>query len=174
MDAYVGQINVYGFNFAPKSWAFCDGSLLAIKQNSALFSLLGVQFGGDGTVTFALPKLDYSAVCGPGQGAGLSYRYQGDVFGSQTVTLNPGELPQHLHPVNAVLYERGGTRDTVPTSTAGLTTSIPNIYTDGAADVQMYSPGTTPQGGGAAHNNMQPFLALNFSICLSGAYPSFG
>ena len=173
MDAYVGQINVYSFNFAPRSWAFCDGSLLSIRQSTTLFSLLGTQFGGDGSTTFALPKLNFASVCGPGQGAGLSYRYQGDVFGTQTVTLNQSQMPAHTHAANALSYGRLQERSNAPLSDGGITTSSFMPYTDGAANTPMAANGVTPQGGGGAHNNMQPFLALNYSICLSGDYPSF-
>lgn len=174
MDAFIGQIQPFGFNFAPRNWSFCDGTLIPISQNTALFSLLGTSFGGDGKTTFGLPKLNTAAICAPGRGPGLSLRTLGEYFGEQAVTLTLQELPQHTHTPNALSFARGQARSQTPLSDGGVTVGEVELYNNGAPNAAMAPQSVSPQGGGLAHNNMQPFLAMNYSISLYGVYPSFG
>lgn len=170
-DQFVAEIRIFGFNFAPKSWAFCNGQLIPISQNTALFSLLGTTYGGDGKSTFALPNLQGCAPLQEGQGPGLSLYDLGQTGGSQTVTLTTSEMPLHNHGVGAQTVPLGGVAD--PT---GATLSRPasgNLYfpAGGESLVPMASEAIGPAGGNSAHNNMQPYLTLNFCIALQGIYP---
>ena len=172
-DPYVAEIRIVGFNFAPTGWALCNGQLLSISQNTAVFSLLGTTYGGDGKTTFALPDLQGSAPMHQGQGAGLSQRFLGESGGSPTVTLIESELPAHAHSVGAT---PGGGNQVSPTGRAW--SSLP-----GRTPPQLFaaSPNTTmsPQafavaGGSQPHNNMSPYLVLNFIIALQGVFPPRG
>ncbi|HEX6732678.1 MAG TPA: tail fiber protein [Pyrinomonadaceae bacterium] len=169
-DPFVAEIRIFPFNFPPKGWAFCDGQLLPISQNTALFSLLGTTYGGDGKSTFALPDLQGSAPMQPGQGQGLSLRDLGEMSGVESITLLTSEMPLHTHtmnvgadpsnvqiPVATAIYSRSFGGTAYSTSAAGLT---PMAF-------QMISPA----GGGLPHNNMQPYLTLNFCIALQGVFP---
>src|SRR5262245_47566019 len=177
-EPVVGEITIFAFNFAPKGWAFCQGQLLPISQNTALFSLLGTTYGGDGKSTFALPKFDDSTPIGFGQGPGLSLYDQGEIGGEPAVTLITSEVPAHSHFFNAT---------TTPGTT---TTSSPNVLGIGAGgtkqnsfSAKIYS--TNPSqattglntvalgisGSSLPHNNMQPYLTLNFCIALQGVFP---
>ncbi len=171
MDPFVAEIRIFGFNFAPKGWAFCNGQLLPISQNTALFSLLGTTYGGNGKSNFALPNLQGSAPMQQGQGPGLSLYDLGQQGGSQTVTLIAREVPAHTH---QALANSGGAGQAGPggnvwASLAGRTP--PPLYQSGAPNAAM-SPLATSVVGGNPHNNMQPYLALNFCIALQGVYPS--
>lgn len=170
-DPFVAEIRIFPFNFAPKGWALCDGQLLPISQNTALFSLLGTTYGGDGKSTFALPNLQGSAAMHPGQGSGLSLRDLGEVGGSETVTLQTSEMPFHTHSL------RGSTDpgdNTVPGPTISLAQSTGALaYVNNAnPDSQMAPQALPPAGGGLPHNNMQPYLTFNFCIALQGVFPS--
>lgn len=170
-DPFLAEIRVFPFNFNPVGWAFCNGQLMRIQQNTALFSLLGVVYGGDGRTTFGLPNLNGQAVAGVGQGPGLSPYYQGQQSGSTTVTLQPGEMPMHNHVVQA----SGDPAETqVPSPTTALSRASPGKpygSDPNAGRVQM-APQALPQaGGGQPHNNMPPVLAMNFCIALQGVFP---
>jgi microcystin-dependent protein len=164
-DPFVAEIRIFPFNFAPKGWAFCNGQILPISQNTALFSLVGTSYGGDGRSNFALPNMQGAAPFSQGQGPGLSQYEVGENGGSQTVALLPSQLPPHTHTINA-------SSDTATTGTPGLdaTLAVSSQATYGPAQnlVQM-SPLGTPS---TAHNNMQPFLTLNFCISLQGIFPA--
>lgn len=166
MDPFVGEIRLFGFNFAPRGWAFCDGSLLAIAQNTALFSLLGTMYGGDGRTTFGLPDLRGRVPLGFGQGPGLTARTQGESAGSETVTLTPPQLPPHGHTVAAAsTATTKNPAGAVPAFTAGGTSY-------GAAPDLSMSPAMIGGGGTSQpHPNMQPYLALNWCIALTGIFP---
>lgn len=174
-DPFVAEIRIFPFNFAPKGWAFCDGQLLPISQNTALFSLLGTTYGGDGKSTFALPDLQGSAAMHPGQGQGLSLYDLGQVGGSETVTLLVSEIPSHAHGVGRALNDAG---NSISPSNAIWSQSAAGrggaaLYQNGSptGPVQLQSLGFT--GGGLPHNNMQPYLTLNFCIALQGVFPAW-
>jgi microcystin-dependent protein len=171
-DQFVAEIRIFPFNFAPKGWAFCDGQLLPISQNTALFSLLGTFYGGDGKSTFALPDLQGSAPMQQGQGQGLSQRVLGELGGEQFVTLLQSEMPVHTHTAQGA------------TAVASVLTPVGNAWASGqkgfgsfyvpsapATNVQMSPLGTSITGGSQPHNNMMPFLTLNFCIALQGVFP---
>jgi microcystin-dependent protein len=173
-DPFVAEIRVVGFNFAPKGWAFCNGQLLPLSQNTALFSLLGTVYGGDGKSTFALPNIEGSVVNAPGQGPGLSLYDQGQVGGTETVTLNTSEIPLHTHLMQAVPDPAD---QTVPSPVRAFARSKPaNAYqtTTNANIVQMAPETIAPTGGSFPHNNMAPYLTLSFVIALQGVFPPRG
>jgi microcystin-dependent protein len=163
-DPFVAEIRIFPFNFSPKGWAFCNGQILPISQNTALFALVGTTYGGDGQSIFALPNLQGAAPVGPDQGPGLSDYVLGDGGGSHTVALLASELPPHTHTISA-------SSDSATTGTPGTdaTLAVSSQATYGPAQnlVQM-SPLGLPV---TAHNNMQPFLTLNFCIALQGVFP---
>ena len=172
-DPFVAEIRIFPFNFAPKGWAFCDGQLLPLSQNTALFSLLGTTYGGDGKSTFALPDLQGNSAMHPGQGPGLSLHDLGEIGGSESVTLLVSEIPGHAHAVGRSLNDAGNTISPANAvwaqSAAGRGAAA--LYKDGAPSgpVQLQSLSFT--GGGLPHNNMQPYLTLNFCIALQGVFP---
>ena len=168
MDPFIGEIRIFGFNFAPAGWALCNGQLLPIAQNTALFSLLGVMYGGNGITMFALPNLQGRAALAPGQGTGLTLRQIGDAAGEQSVGLLPASLPAHAHPAHgetAVANSKQPANDCLAQSNNGLAYAAPGSLTP------MASNTIGPAGGNQAHNNMQPYLTLNFCIALLGVFP---
>ncbi|MGH3186446.1 MAG: phage tail protein [Streptosporangiaceae bacterium] len=171
-NPFVAEIRIFPFNFAPRGWAFCNGQLLPLSQNTALFSLLGTTFGGNGVTTFGLPNLQGASPVHPGQGPGLSLYDLGDTGGSQTVALLPGETASHSHTMQA--DARPGDLDT-PSPQASLARSSPqSIYkTPTGATTQPMAAGILggAVGGNAPHNNLMPYLTLNFCIALQGVYP---
>lgn len=173
-DPFVAEIRVVGFNFAPKGWAFCNGQLLPLSQNTALFALLGTVYGGDGKSNFALPNIQGSVVNSPGQGQGLSYYDQGQIGGAETITLLQTEMPIHTHLMQAVPDPAD---QTVPAPNRAFARSKPaNAYqtTTNANIVQMAPQMIAPQGGSLPHNNMQPYLTLSFIIAMQGVFPPRG
>ena len=169
-DPFVAEIRIFPFNFAPKGWAFCDGQLMPISQNTALFSLLGTTYGGDGKSTFALPDVQGNAVMHPGQGPGLSLYDLGQTGGAETITLLQSEMPIHTH--NALV-------STDPADTFGPTATVVLARPSGALPFApgppsvQFSPFMLPVAGGSLpHNNMQPYLTLNFCIALQGVFPA--
>jgi microcystin-dependent protein len=169
-DQFVAEIRIFPFNFPPTGWAFCDGQLMPISQNTALFSLLGTTYGGDGKSTFALPNLQGNVPIHPGQGPGLSLYDLGQMGGSETITLLQSEIPSHTHPINA----QAPPADTnLPTNhtMARVTGTAPYLPPAGAPLVAMAPQSLSPAGGGLPHNNMQPYLTLNFCIAMQGIFP---
>ena len=165
-DPFVAEIRIFGFNFAPVGWAFCNGQLLPISQNTALFSLLGTTYGGDGKSTFALPNLQGSFPMHPGQGPGLSSYALGQQAGQETVTLGASQLPAHAHALNAGTSapQRGGVG------------AVPGAHPDkgyhpGPANATANAQMVGPAGGGQPHNNMPPYLTLSFCIAMQGVFP---
>lgn len=172
-DPFVAEIRMFAGNFAPRGWAFCDGQLLQISQNTALFSLLGTTYGGDGHTTFALPDLQGRTPMHWGQGPGLSPRDIGETGGSPTVTLLTSEIPAHIHQASAA----AGTGPTSPENAAWGTQSgrtPPPAYSSAAPDVTMSPQALSPAGSSFPHNNMQPYLAVTFIIALQGVFPPRG
>jgi microcystin-dependent protein len=170
-DPFVAEIRIFGFNFAPKGWAFCDGQLLPISQNTALFSLLGTMYGGDGKSTFGLPDMQGNAPMFFGQGQGLSLYDEGQVGGVPFVTLLDSEMPIHQH---ALMANSSPGDLPTPSPIRSLARSAPFIYKTPAGNPPLAA--LAPQavgitGGGQPHNNMMPYLTLNFCIALQGVFP---
>jgi microcystin-dependent protein len=171
-EPYLGEIAVFGFNFAPVNWAFCDGAIISIDQNDALYSLVGTTFGGDGVTTFGVPDFRGRAGNGQGAGPGLSNRSQGQKGGVETVTLQTAQMPAHTHGF-IVSTATGDSRSPVGAYFANEGSGQALPYSNRGADSTMGASLTTSvAGSGQAHNNMPPYVALNFCICLSGIYPS--
>jgi microcystin-dependent protein len=174
MDPFIAEIRVFGFTFAPKGWAECNGQLLPISQNTALFSLLGTNFGGDGKSTFGLPKLQGSAAIGQGQGLGLSPYFVGEEGGVPGVTLQQSEIPMHTHQAKAT-NEVAEVQAPAPDRT--LARSTPGYAYQGDIStklVQMSFQSTSIVGSSFPHNNMPPAMPLVFCIALQGVYPPRG
>jgi len=171
-DPFVAEIRIFGFNFAPKGWAFCNGQLLPLSQNTALFSLLGTTYGGDGKSTFALPDLQDSAPMHPGQGQGLSLRDLGETGGVESVTLLVSEMPFHTHTMQAAGGDVGDERTPIDRAVARTQGVGGKLYAAPGAIAQMAPQGLPPAGGSLPHNNMQPYLVLNFCIALQGVFPA--
>lgn len=173
-DPFVAEIRIFPFNFAPRGWAWCDGQLLPLSQNTALFSLLGTTYGGNGKSNFALPDLQGRAPMHPGQGPGLSLHDLGETGGSETVTLLESEIPAHAHTL------QGSTEDGIQGSlTAGATLANSvggTLYQTSTNSnlVSMNPNALTPAGGDQLHNNLQPYLAFYFCIALQGVFPPRG
>jgi microcystin-dependent protein len=171
-DQFVAEIRIFAGNFAPSGWALCNGQLLPISQNTALFSLLGTNYGGDGTSNFALPNLQGSAPVNQGQGAGLSQYFVGEAGGVQSVTLLQSEMPAHSHIPQAVTGADGDQVSPVNHvwSKARYGRQGASMYS--AAGPQQMGPGAIPiVGGSQPHNNLMPYLTLNFIIALQGIFP---
>src|SRR4030095_10351861 len=170
-DQFVAEIRIFPFNFPPTGWAFCDGQLLPLSQNTALFSLLGTTYGGDGKSTFALPDLQGSAPMQPGQGQGLSLRDLGEMSGVDSITLLVSEIPLHTHQLKAATDPAD---NNIPTPARVLANSQKEFgyqSNTNASLVNMAFQGLPAAGGGLPHNNMQPYLTLNFCIALQGIFP---
>jgi microcystin-dependent protein len=169
-EPFLGEIRMGGWNFAPQGWALCNGQLLSISQNTALFSLLGTTYGGNGQTTFALPDLRGRVPVHFGQGPGLSNYDQGQVGGTESVTLTPNQMPVHNHHVNS--YDNQGSSGT-PTGNfpAADGTGFTADWND-TSSTQMAPGMLTNSGGGQPHSNIQPFLTVNFVIALQGIFPS--
>ena len=169
-NPFVAEIRIFPFNFAPRNWAFCNGQLLPISQNTALFSLLGTTYGGNGKSNFALPDLQGSAPMHPGQGPGLSDHDLGEASGSDFVTLLQSEIPSHSHVLSG--SNQPG-EDPTPSGEALARSVGASLYqtTTNANLVQLAPQALAPAGGSLPHNNLQPFLTLNFNIALVGVFP---
>ena len=169
-DPFVAEIRIFPFNFAPKGWAWCDGQLLPLSQNTALFSLLGTTYGGNGKSNFALPDLQGRAPMHPGQGPGLSLHDLGETGGSETVTLLESEIPAHNHGIG-VSPDIADLR--TPTAARVPARSQPGFaYTEQLAPLTTMAPeALAPAGGDQPHNNMQPYLTFYFCIALQGVFP---
>lgn len=170
-DPFVAEIRIFPFNFAPRGWAWCDGNLLPLSQNTALFSLLGTTYGGNGKSNFALPDLQGRAPMHPGQGPGLSLHDLGETGGSDTVTLLESEIPSHAHTLRASLDDADLA---IPTAGRTLAKSSANLYLAGSPNVSMAPEALAPAGGDQPHNNLQPYLTFYFCIALQGVFPPRG
>lgn len=171
-EPFIAEIRMFGFNFAPMGWAFCNGQILPIQQNSALYAVIGITYGGDGRTTFGLPNLQGSAPLDMGQGTGLTPRVPGQKGGAANVTLTTAQMPTHTHAASAA-----STAGTVQNPTGNVwalaqaARQPQNLY--GTATGASMSPQAFSAAGGAsAHNNLMPYLTLNFCIALEGIFPS--
>jgi microcystin-dependent protein len=171
-DQFVAEIRIFPFNFPPTGWAFCNGQLMPISQNTALFSLLGTTYGGDGKSTFALPDLQGNAAMHPGQGQGLSLRDLGEIGGVESITLLVSEIPLHTHAMRVSNQQADVQQPTASVSIARPSGALPFVDAGtNPAQVSMAFQSLPPAGGGLPHNNMQPYLTLNFCIALQGIFP---
>ena len=184
-DQFVGEIRLFPYNFAPQNWALCNGQLMSISQNTALFSLLGTFYGGNGQTTFALPDLRGRVAIAPGQGSGLSQRALGETGGEEAVTLTTATMPGHTHTLDAGGSLRGKNaagdqRSPSGTVPAAESSGVTATYSDALADAPMRAGGVTlggtasasATGGNSPHENRQPLLTLNYCIALTGVFPS--
>ncbi len=167
-NPFVAEIRIFPFNFAPTGWAFCDGQILPLSQNTALFSLLGTTYGGDGKSSFALPNFQGCAPMHPGQGPGLSLHDLGETGGSDTVSLLESEIPNHSHGLNASKADATDNNANQELLAKGIGIGQ---YAATAAFVQLADTAVAPAGGDQPHNNLMPYLVLNFCIALQGVYP---
>lgn len=170
MEPYLGQILAFAFNYAPNGWMMCQGQLLAISQYSALYSLLGITYGGNGMTTFALPDLRGRAVISFGQGPGLTNHSLGESSGVEQVTLTANQLPAHNHAARAVSGQ-ANQRDPGSNTWAQEAMGQNAVYSSSTPNVDMAPGAIAPSGGGQAHSNMQPHLVLNCCIAIMGVYP---
>ncbi len=168
-EPLVRQIQCFPYNFAPRSWAFCNGQLLPISSYTAVFSLLGTTFGGDGRTTFGLPDMRGRLPIHPGRGPGLSQRRWGEEGGNETVTLTMAQIPNHTHTLNGTT-SIGNTAD--PSDATLARDGRDQTYANSAPNTDMHANHIQTSGGGQAHENMPPWLAVNCNIALQGVYPS--
>lgn len=172
-EPFIAEIRIMPYNFAPRGWAFCDGQILSIAQNTALFALVGTTYGGNGQTTFALPNLQGRAAIAPGQGPGLAAYQWGENGGASTVTLTSNQIPSHTHAVQAVAAN--GTSNTPVGNDWGKGAAgrgALNLYAPASDGTSMNSAAFPNAGSSGAHNNMAPYLTLNFCIALQGIFPS--
>jgi len=165
---FIGQVMPVPYNFAPQGWAFCNGQLLAISQNTALFSLLGTNYGGDGRTTFGLPNLQGSVAIDAGQGPGLSSYALGDTGGSDSVTLSLTQMAAHTH--GALAFGRGGDSNS-PSGADWAKPATDTPYGTSTPPGAMSASSTSSIGGGQPHENRQPYVVLNYVIALTGVFP---
>ena len=163
MDPIIGQIILIGFNWAPQGWALCNGQLLPISQYNALFSLIGTTYGGDGRTTFALPDLRGRVPVHQGNGPGLTPRVMGEASGTEAVTLTLPEIPMHTHTA---------TVSAQPASRGGTVLAASGLLNTGPSDLVLAPTTISPAGGSMPHQNMQPYLVMNYIIALEGIYPT--
>ncbi|SRR5579864_9534013 len=168
-EPFLGEIRFVGFNFAPQGWLPCDGRLMSISQNTALFSLLGINFGGDGKTTFALPDMQGRVPVGTGQGTGLTNRNIGDKGGLESVTLTIAQMPMHRHNLMA---SSATANTTAPGGDALANSSTTPVYSTGTTNVAMKSTSVNTSGKNQPHENMQPFLGMTCIIAVQGIFPA--
>jgi len=168
-DQFVAEIRIFPFNYPPTGWAFCNGQLMPISQNTALFSLLGTMYGGNGTTTFGLPNLQGYSAMQQGQGPGLSQRDQGEIGGEEKVTLLQTEIPVHTHALHADAIDLADTNEVSPN--ASLAQSKGGTLYQTTSNVTLGQQALAMAGGGQSHNNLQPYLTVNYCIALQGIYP---
>jgi microcystin-dependent protein len=177
-DQFIGEIRMFAGNFAPFGWAFCDGQLMAISQNTALFSLLGTTYGGNGTSTFALPNLQGAAPMHPGQGPGLSLHVLGETAGTDTVTLTALENAAHTHSLQGSTALASSDAPQAAVYAEGRHTGQPAgpvwPYSSQAPDTSLNPAAIGPVGGNQPHNNLMPYLTVSFIIALQGIFPPRG
>ena len=180
MEGVIGYTTCFAGNFAPKNWAFCQGQIVNIASNTALFSILGTVYGGNGTTTFGLPDLRGRTIVGVGQGPGLSQYSLGQVGGTETTTVNVTQMPAHVHPVAIVAHNLAD-----DTNAASISTAANNVYARDEQGISPYSTSPTvsmapiqasiqmsPTGGNTAFSILRPVFGLNYIICLRGVYPA--
>jgi len=173
-DPFVAEIRMFAGNFAPKGWATCDGQLLPISQNTALFSLLGTFYGGDGKSTFALPNLAGATPIGQGQGPGLSDRFLGEQSGTDFITLLTSEIPIHTHVAKAHAFDFGDQASPTPLTSLAKSNNGASYTSTTNLSTPMAFQALSLSGGSLPHNNMQPFLTVTFIIAMQGVFPPRG
>jgi microcystin-dependent protein len=171
MDPFVAEIRIFPFNFAPRGWAWCDGQLLPLSQNTALFSLLGTTYGGNGKSNFALPDLQGRAPMHPGQGPGLSLHDLGETGGSDTVSLLESEIPSHSHALRAEIIDAADNHAPSPAKALGPSSGGNAYRSDTSNIVSLSDNAIAPAGGDQPHNNLMPYLTFYFCIALQGVFP---
>lgn len=171
---YLGEVQIFGFNFAPHQWVLCNGTTLSITQNNSLFSLIGTTYGGNGTSNFQVPNLANRAPCSQGQGPALTNRVIGETFGVESVTLNPSEMPAHIHQAR-YFSGAGGAKGPSPGANASLTfgTTYEVYLPNPTPNTTLAPTAVTMTGGNTPHENRQPYLAVNFCMALVGTFPAF-
>lgn len=177
MDPFVAEIRIFAGNFAPRGWAFCSGQLLPISQNTALFSLLGTFYGGDGKSTFGLPDLGGNVPVSQGQGPGLEDYFIGEVTGAESITLISTELPAHTHPgiqANLSNATRENPAGNVPAAGGQMIKPYTTVHPAGIGSLNNFTYTGDSPSGDMPHNNMQPYLAMTYIIAMQGVYPSRG
>ncbi|ADX47151.1 Tail Collar domain protein [Paracidovorax avenae ATCC 19860] len=173
LDPFIGEISIFAGNYPPKGWAFCQGQILSIAQNSALFALLGTTYGGNGVTTFALPDLRGRIPLGPGQGLGSPTNYmQGQVGGQETVTLLSNQMPAHVHTASVAVSSSQGNSPAPNGRYLAASDQRNDQYTDQGPDGTLAGVTTNVAGSSMPHENMPPYLCLNFIIALQGVFPS--
>jgi len=171
MEPFIGQIQAFGFNFAPRGWALCNGQLLPINQYQALFSLLGTTYGGDGRTSFGLPDLRGRVPIHSGNGPGLTPKRLGEKGGAETTTLTTNQIPSHSHSVVIKALEEGNSDDPEGKLIAG--NGLSSFGSDNSSTLKNLKPiDSSNTGASQSHNNMQPYLCINFCIALQGIFPS--
>ena len=172
-EPFIAEIRIFAGNFAPRSWAFCDGQLLPVAQNTALFSLIGTTYGGDGRTTTALPNMQGRLPMHPGRGPGLTSRRLGQKGGVEMVTLTEAQMPNHTHTLSGSTEEAEFDGSPNPgNNLTGVVEGGKEPYAPSANLTSLSASALPNTGGSQAHNNLQPFLAMNFIIALQGLYPS--
>lgn len=174
-EPYIGEIQVFAFSFAPINWAFAAGQMMPLRQYTALFSLYGLNFGGDGANTFGLPNLAGRQGCGAGQGPGTQKRTIGEAFGSYSISLTSDAMPMHNHIFSD--YVPAGTQTAVPTPSSAIGYAANDgfaAFATPGATATLNSNAIGAAGNGAVHPNAQPYLGLNYSVALTGVFPQFG
>lgn len=169
-EPFIAEIRIFAGNFAPRGWAFCNGQLLPIAQNTALFALIGTTYGGDGRTTTALPDMQGRAPMHPGRGPGLTQRRLGEKTGVETVTLTEAQMPAHSHGISGTTALSSASTPTASTRSARSRRG--SVYGPNQNMVSMASNAVGQTGGSQAHNNLQPYLTLNYIIALTGLFPS--
>lgn len=177
MEGYIAEIRLFAANFAPRNWSYCQGQILSISSNTALFSLLGTTYGGNGVQTFALPNFASRVAVGTGQTQGIPQVQLGEMAGTETVTLLESQLPSHTHAVSATVTPKcySQTGDETNPNGAYVSQVTTNVYINSHNTTLLSSPATVhvnPSGGSMPHPNLQPFLGMNYIICLYGIFPS--
>ncbi len=172
---FLGEIQIFGFNFPPASWAFANGATLLIQQNAALYSLIGTTYGGNGSSTYQLPNLVGRAPVNQGQGPALTNRVIGETFGEFTVPLTINEMPLHSHTLTPSSAPAGATQTLTPKTGSGVSKFLPDLYVTNnpTPNATLAPTAVGPMGSNTPHANQQPYLAMNICMALSGAYPSF-
>lgn len=172
MEPFLGEISIFAGAFAPKNWAFCHGQMLSISQYQALFSILGTMYGGNGTTTFALPDLRGRIPLGQGQGPGLQRYVVGQMGGQESVTLLSNQMPMHVHPTSVAVSSSAGNSAAPNGRTLAASDQRNDQYTDQGGNGNLAGVSSGMAGGSQPHENMQPYLSINFIIALEGIYPS--
>jgi microcystin-dependent protein len=180
MEGYIAEIRMFAANFAPRNWAYCQGQILSIAQNTALFSLLGTTYGGNGQTTFGLPNFASRVALGTGQGAGLSNCTLGEMDGVETVTLTINQMPQHIHTatgnVSPLAYNGGGDETSInggfPANSTTVSGNLFGTTPNGTMGTSSATVTIQPSGSSSPHSNLQPYLGMNYIICMYGIFPS--